>query len=513
MMRTSAEKAIEISIFFALLVHVIALFTMAGLLLPGIPGPGLDTIDLRAVYVATHSWQWHLGWLPWHLCALSDLALSLALLQLRWIPKALSIPTLLLTLTAVVLEQYFETLWDIWGPHVAATGGFAYLRFESRVSIPVSVIAAVLYAVMAIGWSLCLSHSSTWTKVLTWLSAVTWTLLLISSASQLLPFGHRPPAVLADLGNTVGFPLMVLWFLLALEAVLRRTRRTEPCGRMAEWRSARSGFTGRLLNLLANSRALKYALEFLPKVVLQSDVRNVVYLNYLVNADRLQTLLPPALQVQRLGPQGDLALFSTLTYRHGHFGPKLFALRKLMPSPLQSNWRLYVRDRVTSTNGIYFVSTCLSNAPIALLARVASEGVPMHVPHEMHLENGADGSYRILIDPGTGSAPDLQADLVPTSMLALPSVWERCFGSFDGLLRYCVPQDQALSVPSGHGGTLAQKIRLKAALSSALPLAGQVRSNVLQQIVGDSEPICFVIPNVELHYEGAIAVFEEHSHE
>ena len=508
MMRTFAEKAIERSIFFALLVHVIALFTMAGLLLPGVPGPGLGTVDLRAAYIATHPWQWHLGWLPWHLCALSDLAISLALLQLRWIPKALSVATMLLTLAAVALEQYFEILWDACGPHVAATGGVAYLGFESRVSVPVSVVAAILYAVMAAGWSLCLSRYSTWTKWLTWLSVVTWPLLLIAPACQLLPLEYRPSTALTDLGNQVGFLLMTLWFFLALEAVLRLTRPTEPYGRMAEWRSARSGLTGRLLDLLANSRALSYALEFLPTVTLQSDTRDVVYLNYLADADRLQTLLPPTLQIQRLGPQGELALFSALTYRHGHFGPKRLGLRELMPSPLQSNWRLYVTDTTTGTTGVYFVSTCLSNTPIALLARVASEGVPMHVPQEMRLDNEANGSYRIVIDPGTGSAPDLQADLVHTSDPDLSGVWERCFGGFDGLLKYCVPQEQALSVPPGYGRTVMQKIRLVAPLSSVRPLAGQVRSKALQQMLGGSEPICFVIPNVEFHYDGAIAIVE-----
>lgn len=226
MKRTFSEKAIEISLLFALAVHVIALFTMAGLLLPGVPGSGLKTVELRAAYIAAHPWRWHLGWFPWHLCALSDLAVSLALLCLRWVPKALSAPTLLLTLIAAAIEQYFETLWDVLGPHLASGVGLAYLSFESRVSLPVSVIAAVLYAVMAMGWSLCLSRSGTWTRTLTWLSVVTWPLLLLSSASQLLPPGSRPPAALTDLGTEIGFVLMVLWFLLALRAMLRRTRVT-----------------------------------------------------------------------------------------------------------------------------------------------------------------------------------------------------------------------------------------------------------------------------------------------
>ena len=132
----------------------------------------------------------------------------------------------------------------------------------------------------------------------------------------------------------------------------------------------------------------------------------------------------------------------------------------------------------------------------------------MHVPQEMRLDNEADGSYRIVIDPGAGSAPDLQADFVHTGDPVLSGGWERCFGSFDSLLEYCVPQDKALSVSLGYGCTVMQKIRLVAPLSSVRPLAGQVRSSVLRQMLGDSEAICFVIPNVGFHYDGAIAIVE-----
>jgi hypothetical protein len=220
MKRSSAKKTLEISLFFALLVHIVALFAMAGLLLPGIPGVGLATVDLRASYVATHPWRWHLGWLPWHLCALSDLAISVTLLRMKQIPKRLSVSTLLLTLTAFVIEQYFETLWDAWGPHVAANS-MVYGSFEHMVFVPVSFVAASLYAVMAMGWSWGLSYFSTWTRGLTYLSLVTWTILLFSAAAPLLPNGHHLPESLTNLSNQIGFVLMVFWFLFALKAVRR----------------------------------------------------------------------------------------------------------------------------------------------------------------------------------------------------------------------------------------------------------------------------------------------------
>lgn len=75
----------------------------------------------------------------------------------------------------------------------------------------------------------------------------------------------------------------------------------------------------------------------LPFLTLHSDVRDVVYVSWLVDAAAAQKLVPAGVTLwQRDGKTP----FTVLTYRHGHFGPALPGpLRKLLPSPLQSNWR------------------------------------------------------------------------------------------------------------------------------------------------------------------------------
>ena len=44
--------------------------------------PGFDlggsAAEHRAAYIASSSWAWRLGWVPWQLCALSDLWVSVA---------------------------------------------------------------------------------------------------------------------------------------------------------------------------------------------------------------------------------------------------------------------------------------------------------------------------------------------------------------------------------------------------------------------------------------------------
>src|SRR6185312_11577149 len=409
MRRTRADRAIELALLVTLPVHVLALITMAALLLPAIPGPGLPTPELRLAFLAVHPLRWHIGWFPWHLCALSDLALSSALLTARWIPKRASITTFGFTIAAFAIEQYYETLWDICAPHGNAT---SYAAFERHVYFEVCVVAATLYALMAIGWSWSLSFAPTWTRTLTILSCIVWPVLLFAGSAPLFSSFVQVPQSLVDLGTKVGFVLMTFWFVLALEAVLRRTRVTEPFGRMSAWRAPRPGVAGWICGLIANSRFLQYAAEFAPRLAMASDIRDVVYINYLVEAERLQPLVPEGLELQTLG-EGRYALLSVLTYRHGAFGMKVLGplRRPLMPSPLQSNWRVHVREPRTDLTGVSFFANGISSTATALIARILSRGISMDVPDEMSLSVDHATNCAIHQRGGEGSAYDLDATL------------------------------------------------------------------------------------------------------
>src|SRR5213075_3396900 len=96
-------------------------------------------------------------------------------------------------------------------------------------------------------------------------------------------------------GNALGFVGLELWLALVLERVLRRERPDAAWGRQAPWRHPR----WRWLGALANSRVLRTLCERLPVLAFRSDVRDVVYVNYLVDADRLQPLVPAGLELQR----------------------------------------------------------------------------------------------------------------------------------------------------------------------------------------------------------------------
>jgi len=282
---------------------------------------------------------------------------------------------------------------------------------------------------------------------------------------------------------------------------LRRSRPNAPFGRMAEWVYPRPGMIGRLLNVIANSCLIRACTELLPPIAFISDVTDVIYVNYLVEADRLGAFLPWALELQRLGTDGKYALFTHLTYQHGHFGPRVLGpLRRFMTSPVQSNWRIYVRDPATNLSGIYFVSTALDQLLPALLARFLAEGIPMHLVQFGEVSAISNGSFHVCLDPGIGSAPDLEMNLQPSAVPTLTPPWNDCFSSFQDLLAYCVPQDRALSSQPWYGRVTRQEIELGIPLDSCEPLTGNAISKAAQQIVGDAQPLCFRVPHVTFRF-------------
>jgi hypothetical protein len=244
--------------------------------------------------------------------------------------------------------------------------------------------------------------------------------------------------------------------------------------------------------------------ESLPAPSLVSDIRDVVYVNYLVDAETLERFVPPSLELQRVGPQSRRAVFTFLTYRHGHFGPRaLGPLRRLLPSPIQSNWRIYVTDPRTKCRGVYFVSTAISSIAHALAGRMLSEGVPMHVWREASLERAADGAMQIALDPGDGSAPDARIYAQSTELSQLPPRWRESFNDYTAMLEFIVPQDRALAPQPWYDRVCRQEINLGIPLDTIVPLICDVKSVAARNIVGDDQqPLCFYVPRVSFRFDG-----------
>ena len=505
-----AARFLEQALLMTILAHAAAMVSMALILLPGMPG-GSHPLSARVAYIATNPWLWRLGWLPWQITALSDVLIAVALVRTRWIPHRAAVLIVLTTLIAVLIEQPGELSWITQGVTLAQAAlesgnSAAYFQYETHVYLQIAGWAAAMYTITACIWSWCFARAKVWKSHLTALSCITWGLLLAVSIGPLLPALYRPAAEVIAAGNAIGFILMLLWFSIVAELVLRRSRPTSATGRMALWIHPRHSLASTPLQLIANSRLASAFGEWIPAIAFISNITDVIYVNYLVETERLLPLVPQGLQLQTLGPDGKWALFTHLTYQHGHFGPQMLGpLRRFMPSPVQSNWRIYVQDAQAQHNGIYFVTTAINQTLPALLARLLSEGLPMHLLQMGAVIAKPDGSFEVRLDPGAGSAPDLKMTLVPSPIPEFSPLWSDCFVRFHDLLAYCVPQDRAMSTQPWYRRVTRQEIELGIPLEICEPLtASTVDSRAARVLIGDAQPICFRVPHVTLRFRQEI---------
>jgi len=253
------------------------------------------------------------------------------------------------------------------------------------------------------------------------------------------------------------------------------------------------GVTGRLLARLANSRRIATArravFSHLPFLTLESDVRDVVYLTWMMDATTAQAMVPEGV---RLWQRNGLTPFSILTYRHGHFGPTLAGpARRLMPSPLQSNWRFYLED----PGKVYFVRNVMDSTLHALGTRIFSDILPTHLPARfVHARHGE--AYTTAIDPGAGSAPLLEAQTRVSSRRELPAGLAGNFASWDEAVGFLAFQHMAMIEVPGLGRMAESEISLPISLDEVLPLEAQ---SVTCPMAGADagSPFCFAVPRVQ----------------
>jgi hypothetical protein len=498
-------RALELALFASAIIHGLAMVGTALLLLPMLPGGGADDAARLATIVA-HPLRFRIGWVPWHASAISDLALSLVLVRVRAVPRALAFGCVALTLVAVACDQTGQALWLTRGLELAraavATGDTAaYFRYEAFVFPLTGAWAAALYTAVAILWSFELARAGLWSRTLTIVSLVAWSVFAIASAGPLLPAPLTLPLEAAGAANALGFVLLEAWFALVIEQVMRERRPDTRHGRWAPWRAPGDGLASRALELAANSRVLRATFSAAPAIEIDSDIEDVVYVNYLVDAARLEPFVAEGLELQRVGPAGAHAVFSMLTYRHGHFGPALLgSMRRLLPSPVQSNWRTYVRDPRTKREGIYFVTNCVTSAAYAIGARIVAEGMPMHLLARGSVTKDGHDAISVRLDAGRGTAPDLDASLAVAALRELPEAWRACFDDYDAMLAHVVPQDRALSTLPWRRETARAEIDLGIPLAACVPLEGRVASRAAEAIVGDAAPLCFLVRAVAFRF-------------
>jgi hypothetical protein len=258
------------------------------------------------------------------------------------------------------------------------------------------------------------------------------------------------------------------------------------------------GLPGRILEGVLNARGLarlRHAvLSRLPFPVLQSDVADVVYMTWMVDARAATALLPAGLRVWE---RGGLTPLTVLTYRHGHFGPALAGpLRRLFPSPLQSNWRLYLDGPLppgAPPQTVWFLENIMDSGAYVAATRLFSDIMRTHRPARFTHDRAGTR-----IEPGAGSAPALAYTVAPGARPVLPPAFAAAFGSWDGAVAMLACQDAALGWSARLGKLVLSHIDLPIPLDTVQPFvpAGPVACSLLDVLPAAGEPLCFLVPRV-----------------
>ncbi len=261
------------------------------------------------------------------------------------------------------------------------------------------------------------------------------------------------------------------------------------------------GWFGRLLEGLVNGRPLlamrRAVMSRMPFLKLRSDVLDVVYCTWMVDADRVRALVPAGVELHEWDGKTP---FTILTYAHGHFGPELAGpLRTLFASPLQSNWRLYVarvQGVAVREPTVYFVMNMMSQLLYTVGSRLFSDALPSHQPRAFVHRRDND-CYLTRIEAGMGSAVDFACTATPADTRTLPEHFQRSFGTWQAAADFICRQDVAI-VENPQTWRLAMaRIDLPVAFDALVPLRATEIANPWLELLGATEaPLCFALPRV-----------------
>ncbi|WP_338847325.1 DUF2071 domain-containing protein [Massilia sp. W12] len=262
------------------------------------------------------------------------------------------------------------------------------------------------------------------------------------------------------------------------------------------------GFAARWLERLANSAALagwrRRLLSKLPFLQLRSDVVDVVYANWVVPLDAVRHLLPDQLRLQEAAQH---TILTVLTYRHGHFGPALLGpLRHMLPSPLQSNWRLYVQEMPDGSGVgkvVLFIKNIFDSAMYGIGSRLFSDALPSHVAQTFVHQKTAQG-FQIQINGGSGSAPSFALEVALGGGKQLPPSMQAFFPTWEHAVDALTQQDSALSPVAGAALIAHAGIDLPIPLPQVQPavMSAADPGDFLRQLGVKGPAFCFVVPQV-----------------
>jgi hypothetical protein len=264
------------------------------------------------------------------------------------------------------------------------------------------------------------------------------------------------------------------------------------------FRSPDPGVWGQFQNWLANNgrlRATRRAVfSRLPFPVLASDVRDVIYASWTAPTSAFEGEIPPGVRTLNAG---DRTILTTLTYRHRSFGPALAGpLRRWFPSPLQSNWRLYLAEPIAGRRVVLFVKNIFDSALYAVGTRLFSDSLPSH--WAARFDHGCDVEGCRFQIGGPGSAPGLGLEATHSGARTLPADFQPFFETWSDAVRFLCLQDAALAPIEDAAGLAYAEIDLPIDPATVTPLEATVcqPGEWLTSRGVTGAPFCFRVPAV-----------------
>lgn len=261
-----------------------------------------------------------------------------------------------------------------------------------------------------------------------------------------------------------------------------------------------SNFILSLIGLFAERPLLlklrRILMGFIPFLQLQSQVKNIVYLSWLVDIDQVRSRYPQPIQLWE--KQGK-TIFTILTYQHEHFGFSFLGpLRKLMPSPKQSNWRFYIAP-TQQDKTVIFEQVVIDQQLYVLSGRLASDAMPAQYAKKfVHQVSEQLIQTELELDPVYQLSSAVQINTDPR----LPEAWQNLFSSWDEAIQYLAEQDHAWVEWVDQPEKLSQgDIEMPFDFSQVLPAQVlNIACPLLQQWgVREQDVFAFVVPTLDFY--------------
>lgn len=258
-------------------------------------------------------------------------------------------------------------------------------------------------------------------------------------------------------------------------------------------------FLTSILNYILNNKYFIYIKGILnypfSKISLKSDIKNVVYFNWMIPIEKVRHLVPKGLELEKYD---DLVLLTVLNYNHGNFRPKfLNFIKPIFSSPNQSNWRLYLNSNSLEKQQptVLFISNIMNNLLYSIGSRIFSNLLQTHYPLNFsHFRKNKE--FHTKIESGYSNSPSLDSQSIISDEWTIPNEFNKISSNRSELLEKICIQDFAVSKLSENKLCIA-KINLEFDIDDIKPLfLKKIKSKTLEEAIKNTNCFAFVIPDL-----------------